>query len=305
MIGRNVIINVAHEVGFDLVGVVRAEPLYEERNRFKEWLLGGNASTLHYLERNIEKRFDAGLLVDGSRSVIICAVSYLSPYAKSDLSGSSTKIAAYALNRDYHLTIKEMLAEVAQRLKVFAPQLRYRAFTDSAPLSEKSYARRAGLGWIGRNSLLVNPKYGSMLHLGELIINEEVDEYDTPREMVGCGECRRCVEACPNGAIMEDRSIDTNRCISCRTIEREESGEDIALDGWIFGCDACQSVCPYNRRAPLHTNPRFDPLFDPTTLGAEQWLAMTDEEFARLAGATPMTRAGIERIKRNIRTDGE
>lgn len=298
MIRRNIIINVAHEVGFDLVGVVRAEPMDEERNRFKEWLLGGNASTLHYLERNIEKRFDAGLLVDGSRSVIICAVSYLSPYAKSDLSGSSTKIAAYALNRDYHLTIKEMLAEVAQRLKVFAPQLRYRAFTDSAPLSEKSYARRAGLGWIGRNSLLVNPKYGSMLHLGELIIDDVVDEYDTPLVGVGCGSCHACVDACPNGAIREDRTIDTRRCISCRTIERE-GGDAVPLDGWIFGCDACQKVCPFNIHAPLHSNPKFDPIVAAEEFVAERLASMTDEEFQAIAGDTPMTRAGLDRLRRN------
>lgn len=305
MIARNIIINAAREVGFDLVGVVRAEPLDDERNRFREWLLRGRHSTLDYLERNVEKRFDAGLLVPGARSVLVCAVSYLSPFGRGYEAGSRTKIASYALARDYHTTIKDMLRSLAARLAEYAPELQYRAFTDSAPVAEKSLAVRAGLGWIGRNSLVVSPEIGSMLHLGELIINEEVDDYDTPREMVGCGECRRCVEACPNGAIMEDRSIDTSRCISCRTIEREGSGEDIALDGWIFGCDACQSVCPYNRRAPLHTNPRFDPLFDPTTFGVEQWLAMTDEEFARLAGATPMTRAGIERIKRNIRTDGE
>lgn len=300
MIARNFIINAAHEVGFDLVGVVRVEPLDAERNRFREWLLQGRNSTLDYLERNVEKRFDMGLLVPGARSVVVCAVSYLSPFSRGYDVDSRTKIASYALARDYHVTIKDMLRTLAMLLTEYAPELKYRAFTDSAPVAEKSLAVRAGLGWIGRNSLLVTQELGSMLHLGELVINEDVDEYDGPREMVGCGECRRCVEACPNGAIMEDRSIDTNRCISCRTIEREGSGGDITLDGWIFGCDACQSVCPYNRGVPLHSNPHFDPLFDPTKLNAEQWFAMTDEEFATMAGSTPMPRAGLERIKRNI-----
>ncbi len=298
MISRNVIINAAHEVGFDLVGVVRAEPLVEERNRFREWLLGGNASTLNYLERNIEKRFDAGLLVEGSLSVIICAVSYLSPYAKAGFSTSGTKIASYALNRDYHITIKEMLADLAERLKEYAPQLRFRCFTDSAPLAEKSYARRAGLGWIGRNSLLVNPKFGSMMHLGELVIDELVDEYDTPMEGVGCGSCRACVDSCPNGAIRDDRTIDTRRCISCRTIEREDESS-VPLHGWIFGCDACQVVCPFNQHAPLHTNPKFDPIIAPEWLTAESLALMTDEEFQALAGDTPMTRAGRDRLRRN------
>ena len=203
--------------------------------------------------------------------------------------------------RDYHLTIKEMLAKVAERLKEHYPTLRFRAFTDSAPLAEKSYAVRAGLGWIGRNSLLITPEHGSMLHLGELVISEEVDEYDTPTEDVGCGECRRCVEACPNGAILTNRTIDTRRCISCRTIEREAEGESIELDGWIFGCDACQVVCPYNKKAPLYTNSRFAPLYDPTALDGEAWLRMSEEEFEAMAGTTAMTRAGLRRIQQNIK----
>lgn len=300
MISRNLIIKVALEEGFDLVGVVAAEAMAEERKRFSEWLLSGAHSTLSYLERNVEKRFDARLLVDGCRSIIVCAVSYLSPFGRGYEEGMQTKIASYALARDYHLTIKEMLQRVAERLKEYAPELRFRAFTDSAPVAEKSLAVRAGLGWIGRNSLVVNPRLGSMMHLGELLISEDVDEYDKPMEGVGCGSCRRCVDSCPNGAISEQRTIDTRRCISCRTIEREGCSEEITLDGWIYGCDACQSVCPFNRHAPLHSNAMFDPLFDPTALDAEAWQRMTEEEFDALAGTTAMTRAGLERIVGNI-----
>lgn len=301
MISRKIITKTALDVGFDLVGVVRAEHLTKEHNYFNEWLLEGNASTLDYLKRNVEKRFDASLLVEGARSVVICAISYLSPYSRGYNEGVKTKIASYALARDYHTTIKELLSKLAEQLKTYSPQLRYRAFTDSAPLAEKSYAVRAGLGWIGRNSLLVTPNNGSMLHLGELVIDEEVDHYDMPMEATGCGECRRCIEACPNNAILDNRTIDTRRCISCRTIEREAEGEQVSLDGWIFGCDACQSVCPYNKRAALHTNPLFDPLFDPTALGVKEWHAMTEEEFEAMAGTTPLTRAGLDRIKRNIK----
>lgn len=301
MISRKIITKAALDVGFDLVGVVRAEHLTKEHNYFNEWLLEGNASTLDYLKRNVEKRFDASLLVEGARSVVICAISYLSPYSRGYNEEAKTKIASYALARDYHTTIKELLSKLAEQLKTYSPQLRYRAFTDSAPLAEKSYAVRAGLGWIGRNSLLVTPNNGSMLHLGELVIDEEVDHYDMPMEATGCGECRRCIEACPNNAILDNRTIDTRRCISCRTIEREAEGEQVSLDGWIFGCDACQSVCPYNKRAALHTNPLFDPLFDPTALGAKEWHAMTEEEFKAMAGTTPLTRAGLDRIKRNIK----
>ena len=300
MIPKNLITNTALEIGFDIVGVVPAMPLEEEAQRFGEWLQRGHHSTLSYLERNGEKRFDASKLVEGARSVVVCGVAYLSEYSRGYPEGWRTKIASYALNRDYHLTIKEMLVALAERLKEYAPELRFRAFTDSAPLAEKSYAQRAGLGWIGRNSLLVTPEYGSMLLLGELVINEDVDEYDAPKEFVGCGECRRCVEACPNGAILEDRMIDTRRCISCRTIEPMAEGDNIDLDGWIFGCDACQSVCPYNQRAKFHRNTNFDPIIDPLALDSEAWLSMTEEEFSSLAASTPMTRAGLERIRENV-----
>lgn len=303
MISQKIIIDTAKDVGFDLVGIVRAEHIQEEYNYFKEWILEGNASSLDYLNRNIEKRFDASLLVEGSRSVIVCAISYLSPYSRGYAEECRTKVASYALARDYHITIKEMLTTLAERLKEHYPTLQYRAFTDSAPLAEKSYAKRAGLGWIGRNSLLVTPTHGSMLHLGELVINEEVDTYNTTMEGVGCGECRRCIEACPNGAILENRTIDTRRCISCRTIECETEGAAIDLDGWIFGCDACQVVCPYNKRAPLHTNTKFDPLYDPTALDSAAWLKMSKEEFEAMAGTTAMTRAGLERIQKNIEAE--
>ena len=285
------------------MGIARAEHLSSEHNHFNEWMLEGNASTLDYLKRNIDKRFDASILVDGARSVIVCAISYLSHYSRGYKEGWRTKVASYALARDYHLTIKEMLTDVAERLKEHYPTLRFRAFTDSAPLAEKSYAVRAGLGWIGRNSLLVTPEHGSMIHLGELVINEEVDQYNTPMDGVGCGECRRCVEACPNGAILENRTIDTRRCISCRTIEREANETKINLDGWIFGCDGCQVVCPYNKRAPMHTNPKFDPLYDPTALDSSAWLRMSDEEFKAMASTTAMTRAGLERIQKNIEAE--
>jgi epoxyqueuosine reductase len=300
MIPKNLITNAAKEVGFDIVGVVPAVPLESESRRFGEWLSGGYHSTLSYLERNVDKRFDASKLVDGARSVVVCGVSYLSEYSRGYPEGWRTKIASYALSRDYHITIKQMLMTLAERLKESSAQLQFRAFTDSAPLAEKSYACRAGLGWIGRNSLFVTPEYGSMLLLGELIINEEVDKYDMPREYIGCGECRRCVEACPNEAISECRYIDTRRCISCRTIEPLAEGGGIGLNGWIFGCDACQSVCPYNQRASLHTNHNFDPIIDPLSLDSRAWRAMSEEEFLSLAATTPMTRAGLKRIQGNV-----
>lgn len=301
MIPRNLIINAAKDAGFDIVGIAPARPLVEEYSRFSEWLSEGCHSTLAYMERNTEKRFDASKLVEGAQSVVVCGVAYLSEVSRGYPEGCRTKIASYALARDYHITIKEMLAEVAERLKAYSPNIRFRTFTDTAPLSEKSYARHAGLGWIGRNSLLVTPHHGSMLLLGEIVMDDVVDEYDSPIDGIGCGECRRCVEACPNGAILDNKTIDTRRCISCRTIEPMASGEAIDLDGWIFGCDKCQSVCPYNMKAPLHSNYRFDPIIDPHALDDDAWLTMSEEEFSSLASSTPMTRAGLQRIQGNVK----
>jgi epoxyqueuosine reductase len=296
MIDRNVITNAAVSVGFDLVGVLPAQALVDERKRFEQWLIDGNASTLDYLGRNVDKRFDVRLLVEGAQSVIICAISYLSPYSRGYDERCKTKIASYALARDYHLTIKEMLNSMAEELKRSYPNLRYRAFTDSAPLAEKSLAVRAGLGWIGRQSLVVNPKLGTMFHLGELVIDMLVDEYDKPMEGVGCGSCRRCVDSCPNAAILDNRTIDTRRCISCRTIEREDTSSVASLHGWIFGCEECQSCCPFNHHASMHTNARFDPLFNPM---AVDWEALDDASFREMAGQTPLVRSGLERIRRN------
>ena len=300
MISKKVIINHALEVGFDLVGITTAEPLNSERANFEAWMSEGNHSTLDYLSRNIEKRFAPQLLVEGARSVIVCAVSYLSPISRGYSSECRTKIASYALARDYHLTIKEMLFELGNRLGSKVEGLKFRAFTDSAPLAEKSLAVRAGLGWIGRNSLLVTPRFGSMILLGELVINQDVDNYDKPFYEQRCGSCRVCIENCPNGAILENRLIDTRRCISCRTIEREDENNELSLHGWIFGCDSCQSLCPYNRRAPLHTNKRFDPIIDIESISEERLNSMSEEEFQAIAGTTPLTRSGLERIRSNI-----
>lgn len=299
MIPRKDIINAAHAVGFDLVGVIPAEALDREHAIFDRWLADGCQSTLGYMERNVDKRFDVRRLVEGSRSVVVCAVSYLSPYGRGYDASSHTKVASYALAADYHTTIKSMLLQLAEQLRCLSPNMRFRTFTDSAPIAEKSYAQRAGLGWIGRHSLLVNPRYGSMMHLGELVIDEDVDEYDTPMSGVGCGSCHACVDACPNDAIRDDRTVDTRRCISCRTIEREAEGDKTPLHGWIFGCDACQSVCPFNRHAPMHANPRFDPVVDPSMLCAESLATMTEERFTELVGNTAMVRAGLKRLQHN------
>lgn len=301
MIARKILLETAAAIGFDRCGAASVRHLASGEERFRRWLDEGHHSSLDYLARNIEKRFDPAKLVEGARSVIVCAVSYKNAISEGYADDARAKIASYACNRDYHTTLKEMLWELLGGLKEHYPSIEGRAFVDSAPVAEKAWAVEAGLGWIGRQSLLVTPEYGSFIHLGELILNEAVDCYDKPYEGVGCGTCRRCIEACPTGAILADRpAIDTARCIACHTIEREPDTE-IDLDGWIFGCDRCQQSCPYNHRAPMHRHAAFDPLFDPRTLTPEAWYAMSEEEFHDRFAQTPMTRSGLARIKKSIR----
>ena len=288
MLQKEHIKQLALEVGFDLCGVAQCSNFEDDRAFLEGWIREGYASSLDYLKRNIERRADVTTIVPGAKSVIVCAVAYKNSISEGYPTEHRAKVASYALSTDYHTTIKQMLFELSARLKELCPTLSGRCFVDSAPIFEKRYAVEAGLGWIGRQSLLVTPEYGTFVLLGELVITEEVDSYDKPLISLGCGECRRCVEACPNEAIKE-RHIDTSRCISCATIESKEESS-CELHGWIFGCDECQSVCPYNRKAPHYTNPRFNPRFNPIALSPEWWHNLTKEEFSDLTAGTPLER---------------
>lgn len=288
----------SREVGFDLCGIARCRSFQQDRAFLEGWIEQGFASSLDYLKRGIERRADANALVEGARSVIVCAISYKNLVSEGYPCDHNAKVASYACAADYHTSIKQMLFELCRRLKELSPDFEARCFVDSAPIFEKRYAVEAGLGWIGRQSLLITPEYGSFVLLGEIVTTAECDNYDSPLEGVGCGECRRCVEACPNGAVKE-RHIDTSRCISCATIERCNDERKLPLHGWIFGCDECQTVCPYNRKAPQFTNPRFAPIFNPAEMSREEWLGLSNEEFSESFGTTPLCRAGLERLKKN------
>ncbi|MBQ1253561.1 MAG: tRNA epoxyqueuosine(34) reductase QueG [Alistipes sp.] len=290
----------AKTVGFDLCGVARCEKLTFNNNALNSWLEKGYDSSLEYMSRNVDKRCDVRLMVEGAKTVIVCAVSYKSVVSDGYAEDDGCKIASYACNKDYHKTIKKMLKQLLKELKVKYPTLNGRVFVDSAPIFEKQYAVNAGLGWIGRQSLLITPEYGSYVLLGELVVDAYADNYDQPLQGVGCGECRRCMEACPNGAIVAPMTINTSRCISCHTIEQQPTSE-IDLHGWIFGCDECQSCCPYNQKAAYHNNTLFDPIFNPRDISPTDWAAMSAKEFEARMGTTPLKRSGLERIKMNIK----
>ena len=234
MLDRSFIRQSAAAAGFDLCGVAPCRHLVRNEQFFRRWLGDGRHASLGYLERNLDKRFDVRRLVEGAQTVVVCAVGYKNGLSDGYPDDFRAKIASYALTADYHAPFKGMLGDLFGRLRAAEPALAGRAFVDSAPLVEKQLAVEAGLGWIGRQSLLVTPRFGSFVLLGELVLDAACDRYDEPLAGVGCGSCRRCVEACPTGAVCNDRAIDARRCISCHTIERTPAAE-IALDGWIFG----------------------------------------------------------------------
>ncbi len=297
MLNRKHIHAVAHDVGFSLCGVVKCRSLEVLRTRFEEWIAQGNGDGLDYLARNIDKRFDPALLVEGAQTVVICALNYRNPITNGYATDARCKVASYACTTDYHSTIKQMLLTMLARLREVNPSLAGRAFVDSAPLAEKAWADEAGLGWIGRQSLLITREYGSTVLLGALVVCDEVDSYDEPYAGNGCGECRRCIEACPNRAVSDNHTIDSRRCISRLTIERETAMPNgCGLHGWAFGCEECQNVCPYNHSKPLATLPAIAPTFDPRSMSEVDWCSMSEEEFSFRFGRTPLSRSGLERI---------
>lgn len=296
MLQKEEIKRLAAEVGFDLCGVARCLDMADDGAFLQQWIKQEYHSSLSYMERNIDKRSDVTKLVEGAKSVIVCAMHYKNKFSDGYPIDFPAKIASYATMRDYHETIKQMLRTMCERLKEKSPTLKGRIFVDSAPIFEKRYAVEAGLGWIGRQSLLVTPEFGTFVLLGEIVLCQESDSYDEPYKGVGCGECRRCIDACPNSAICNGH-IDTRRCISRATIEKE-SDSHTECHGWIFGCDECQSICPYNRCAQKASHPVTTPIFDPLSLTPDSWAKMTVEEFQERFGTTPLSRSSLDRIQR-------
>ncbi len=296
MLNNNFIKESAISAGFDLVGITSPKEFEENRAVYMKWLESGLAERLSYMQLYLDQRFNPANILDGTRSIVVCALNYKNRFSLSQKDSSLPKIASYALARDYHKVIRKQLKELLRTLQRVEPTLKDRCCVDTAPLLEKQLAVEAGLGWIGRQSLLVTPQFGSFVTLGVLLLDQEVDSFDAPLAGVGCAECRRCIEACPAGAISENRTIDSRRCISALTVECDDTQVQ-ALDGWIFGCDVCQSVCPYNRNTPLASNPAIEPIFAP--LSAEKWRSMSSEEFTERLGSTPIKRGGLARLQRH------
>ncbi len=285
------------ELGFSFCGISKAEFLEKEAPKLEAWLKRRYQGEMSYLENHFDKRLDPTLLVPGAKSVISLVYNY---FPKDDSpSRSNLKVARYAYGEDYHFVIKDKLKEFLSRISEQVGAIEGRAFVDSAPVMERAWAEKSGLGWTGKNSLMLNRNMGSYFFLAELIVDLEL-EYDGPAKDY-CGSCTACIDACPTDAIPEPYVVDGSRCISYFTIELkgELSQTPGPLQGWVFGCDICQEVCPWNRFAQPHREPRFAPI--EALDHVDEWKDMTEEVFGELFRHSPIQRTKLEGLKRNIR----
>lgn len=289
----------AKEEGFQHCGISRAEFLSEEAPLLEKWLKKGFHGSMSYMERHFDERLDPTKLVPGARSVISLTYNYYPSQEVKQEDG--LKIARYAYGEDYHHVIKEKLKSLLEKLRSEIGAFDGRVFVDSAPVMERQWAQRSGLGWLGKNSLLLNQNMGSYFFLAELIIDLELDP--DPAVTDRCGTCTACLDACPTGAIVQAGVVDSNRCISHLTIELKDSIPDSykgQMENWIFGCDVCQEVCPWNRFSKPHDEPRFVPQGDWVEFTASEWKELTEEVFKKNFKKSPLMRAGYLGLKRNI-----
>jgi epoxyqueuosine reductase len=289
----------AIRLGFDYVGISKAEFLEEEAPRLENWLNRNMHGQMSYMENYFDKRLDPRLLVPGAKSVISMLLNYYPEKEQADK--SAPKISKYAYGKDYHLVIKEKLSALLLFMKEQIGEIDGRAFVDSAPVMDKAWAKRSGLGWIGKHSNLINKKSGSFFFIAELIVDLEL-EYDGPIKDY-CGTCTRCIDACPTDAIVAPNIVNGSKCISYFTIELKESIPNEVkgkFDNWMFGCDICQDVCPWNRFSKPHSEPHFNPGEDLLSFSKKDWEEITEETFRKVFKDSAVKRTKFSGLKRNI-----
>lgn len=290
----------AVKLGFSFCGIAKAEFLREEAPRLEEWLTRGYHGKMNYLENYYDKRLDPTLLVPGAKSVISLLYNY---YPEKDLNKEDGfKVAKYAYGEDYHFVIKDKLRVFIEEIQHKIGAVHGRAFVDSAPVMERAWAKKSGVGWVGKNSLLLNREAGSFFFLAELILDLEL-EYDGPIKDF-CGTCTACMDACPTDAITDPYVVDGSKCISYYTIELKEeipSTEKGKFENWIFGCDICQDVCPWNKFSKPHQEQRFAPPDTLKNMTTNEWKDLTEEVFQNIFKDSPLQRTKFEGLKRNIK----
>jgi len=288
----------ARELGFSFCGIARAEFLEEEAPRLEQWLKDGKHGTMGWMENNFDKRLDPRLLVPDARSVVSLLYNYFPTKQQDD--PFAPKISKYAFGEDYHDVIRDKLKELLYRINETVGEVNGRVFVDSAPVMDKAWAAKAGLGWQGKHTNLINKGSGSFFFIAELIIDLEL-EPDSP-VTDHCGTCTACIDACPTEAIVQPYLLDASKCISYLTIElRESIPEEFKgrMENWAFGCDICQDVCPWNRFSAPHQVPRFDAGRAPE-LTATEWREMTRETFDAVFAKSAVKRTKYEGLMRNV-----
>jgi epoxyqueuosine reductase len=290
----------AAELGFDACGISRAKPLDEDRERLIRWLGDGYHGTMDYLANYLDKRVNPAVLMEGAKSVVSVLLNYYTDQTQED--PQAPKISKYALGKDYHEVLKARLFTLLNYIHSDLAPCVGRAFVDSAPLLEKALAKEAGLGWIGKNSLLIHPRMGSFVFIGELVLDLEL-ECDEPFGNSLCGSCTRCIDSCPTGAILAPAVLDARKCISYLTIETKmDIPESLTmnLSNCLVGCDICQQVCPWNSKATQHNIEEFQPKPELMKMNAYEWQSLEKPTYSRLFKGSAVERAGFTRMKRTL-----
>ncbi len=289
----------AARLGFTACGVSPAVPLDGAAPHLREWVRRGMNASMLYMQNNMDVRLNPSLIVENARSVISVLFNYYP--ARKQKNTDHYKIAKYAYGLDYHTVVKSRLQKLIGIIQQEAGPINARAFTDSAPVLEKYLAQQAGLGWIGKNGCLINRHRGSFFFIGEIIIDRELT-YDVP-ERDHCGSCTACLSACPTGAVVRPYVINAGKCIAYHTIANRQDLPPALREhfrGWIFGCDICQDVCPWNRFAVPHREAGLEPAGDLFNMTREKWESLSQDGFKSLFAHSAVDRTGFERLKRNI-----
>jgi epoxyqueuosine reductase len=293
----------ALEIGFHKIGVARAARLEEEGERLREWLAKNYHGEMRWMEREPEKRVNPELIFAGAKSVIVVALNYFTPHEHEEID-TKGKISRYAWGDDYHDVVKEKLRELLNWIKAENAEADGKICVDTAPVMDKAWAQRAGLGWIGKHSNLITKEYGSWVFIGEILLDLEL-EYDAETIENHCGTCTACLDACPTGAIVSPFIVDSERCLSYATIELRspDLSPEIKenLNGWLYGCDICQDVCPWNRFEKPTEEVRFEPREGNVSADLDEILSLSPEEYARRFRRSAMKRAKLGGLQRNAK----
>ena len=287
------------DLGFISCGISKADFLEEEAANLENWLKNEMHGEMSYMERNFDMRLDPRKILNGAKSVISLTYNYYTDKLQKD---GNFKISKYAFGTDYHFVIREKLKNLLFLIREKVGDINGRVFVDSAPILERAWAKKSGLGWIGKNTNLISKNVGSFFFLCEIIVDIELDyDYSTTDH---CGTCTACIDACPTNAIVEPYKVDGSRCISYLTIELKENMPEYAKDSydkWIFGCDICQDVCPWNKFSKPHNEPLFNADEKFLSMSKNEWLEITKETFDKVFKDSPIKRTGYDGLKRNIK----